>query len=135
MEPVVFLRAADSAWQGIRDSALLQRMPEATVQNYWKMDKLGIDMEPTVNQLNAALMGAEAAVDDVRGGRSDQQACRAAATNLLRLRSAERMLWRQAAFYDFTNEQALRGEHLGTVSASVASRQVDAAESARLSAP
>jgi hypothetical protein len=135
VQPLRFLSAGNAGWQGIRDSALLQRMPEAIVENYWKMEAASVSIGVNVVQLDEARTRADAAVDAVRQTGADQQACEAARIELLRLRSAERTLWRQAAFYHFSNEQVLRGEHLTTVNATAAARQVDNAERVRLPQP
>jgi hypothetical protein len=124
----VFLLATDSAWLGVRDSALLPLMPEGLVANYWKIDTTGLQMAQAYQHVQQAFDEADAAVAAIRSGLSDPRACGDGVKALIRLKSAEHTLWRWGAFYYFGNEKILRGVHLSPDTAKIISRQVDNAD-------
>lgn len=109
--PLVLL-ATDSAWLGVRDSALLPMMPKEVVDNYWKMDTTGEQLIPILHDMQLSFNDAEAAVSALQAGVSDPQACARAIQSLYQLRSAQRTLVNWIAFYQSANEQVLRGERL-----------------------
>lgn len=109
--PLVLL-ATDSAWLGVRDSALLPMMPKELVDNYWKMDATGQQLIPILHDEQLSFSDAEAAVSALQDGVSDPQTCARAIQSLYRLRSAQHTLLNWIAFYQTANEQVLRGERL-----------------------
>jgi hypothetical protein len=124
----VFLLATDSAWLGVRDSALLPLMPEDLVANYWKIDTTGLQMAQAYQRVQQAFDDADAAVAAIRSGLTDPSACGDAVKALIRLKSAEHTLWRWGVFCYFGNEQIPRGVHLSPDTAKIISRQVDNAD-------
>lgn len=109
--PLVLL-ATDSAWLGVRDSALLPMMPKDVVDNYWKLDATGQQLIPILQDAQVSFNDAEAAVSALHAGVSDAQLCARAVHSLYRLRSAEQSLVNWVSFYQTANEQVLRGERL-----------------------
>ena len=109
--PLVLL-ATDSAWLGVRDSALLPMMPKDVVDNYWKLDATGQQLIPILQDAQVSFNDAEAAVSALRAGASDAQSCARAVHSLYRLRSAEQSLVNWVSFYQTANEQVLLGERL-----------------------
>lgn len=109
--PLVLL-ATDSAWLGVRDSALLPMMPKDVVDNYWKLDATGQQLLPILHDAQLSFNDAEAAVSALKANVSDAQSCVRAVQSLYRLRSAEQSLVNWVSFYQSANEQVLRGERL-----------------------
>ncbi len=111
--PSTTLLPSDTAWLGVRDSALLPLMPKEIADNYWKLNTAYSLMVPDLEDVIGKTDDARAAVDLVRRGVRDPQACAEAVHSLLRMRASLKTLWRQLAFYQSGNEQVLRGERLG----------------------
>jgi hypothetical protein len=109
--PLVLL-ATDSAWLGVRDSALLPMMPKEVVDNYWKMDATGQQLIPLVHDVQSSFNDADAEIAALQAGVADPQVCGRAIQSLYRLRSAEHSLLNWILFYQTANEQVLRGERL-----------------------
>ena len=109
--PLVLL-ATDSAWLGVRDSALLPMMPKEVVDNYWKLDATGQQLIPLLHDVQLSFNDAEAYVTALQAGVADPQACERTVQSLYRLKSAEQTLLNWISFYDAANEQVLRGERL-----------------------
>ena len=109
--PLVLL-ATDSAWLGVRDSALLPMMPKEVVDNYWKLDATGQQLIPLLHDVQLSFNDAEADVTALQAGVADPQACARTVQYLYRLKSAEQTLLNWISFYDAANEQVLRGERL-----------------------
>lgn len=109
--PLVLL-ATDSAWLGVRDSALLPMMPKEVVDNYWKMDATGQQLIPLLHDVQLSFNDAEAEVSVLQAGVADPRACARAVQSLYRLRSAEHSLLNWISFYQTANEQVLRGQRL-----------------------
>ena len=116
IERQAFLVPLNAAWLGVRDSALLPLMPADVVDSYWKIDAIGTYITPMLENVSNAFDDAAAALDTLRGGVNDRQSCAQAVYQLHRLKSAERTLSRQAAFYQNSNDQVLRGAGLGLAS-------------------
>jgi hypothetical protein len=109
--PLVLL-ATDSAWLGVRDSALLPMMPKEVVDNYWKMDATGQQLIPLLHDVQLSFNDADAEIAALQAGVADPQVCGRAIQSLYRLRSAEHSLLNWILFYQTANEQVLRGERL-----------------------
>ncbi|URD60378.1 hypothetical protein M8312_11380 [Sphingomonas sp. KRR8] len=109
--PLVLL-ATDSAWLGVRDSALLPMMPKDVVDNYWKLDATGQQLLPILHDAQLSFNDAEASVSALKANVADAQSCVRAVQSLYRLRSAEQSLVNWVSFYQSANEQVLRGERL-----------------------
>jgi len=124
--PSTTLLPSDTAWLGVRDSALLPLMPKKIADNYWKLNSAYSFMLPEMEDVIGKTDDARAAVDLVRRGVRDPQACVGAVQRLLRMRASLKTLWRQLAFYQSGNEQVLRGERLGVGTAVQAVRDASA---------
>jgi hypothetical protein len=124
--PSTTLLPSDTAWLGVRDSALLPLMPKAIADNYWKLNMAYSLMVPDLEDVIGRTDDARAAVELVRRGVGDRQACVGAVQRLLRMRASLKTLWRQLAFYQSGNEQVLRGERLGVGTAVQAVRDAGA---------
>jgi len=111
VRPLV-LMPSDTAWSGIRDSALLPLMPDLLVDTYWKIDGTGDGFSRANQEFTRQFDQAAGAVATVRGGSTDREVCNAAllALNQLSLQTAG--VQRVATFYRDINAQALRGERL-----------------------
>ena len=124
--PGTTLLPSDTAWLGVRDSALLPLMPKAIADNYWKLNTAYSLMVPDLEDDIGRTDDARAAVDLVRRGVRDPQACVGAVQRLLRMRASLKTFWRQLVFYQSGNEQVLRGERLGVGTAVQAVRDASA---------
>jgi len=116
LERQAFLVPVDAAWLGVRDGALLQLMPADVVGDHWKIDTIGSYITPMLTHANDVFDDAAAALNTLRAGVNDRQSCAQAVYQLQRLKSAQRDLSRQAAFYQDSNELVLRGAGLGMTS-------------------
>jgi hypothetical protein len=126
VEPSTTLLPSDTAWLGVRDSALLPLIPGNIADNYWKLNTAYSLMVPDLEDVIGKTDDARAAVDLVRRDVRDPQACVGAVQRLLRMRASLKTLWRQLAFYQSGNEQVLRGERLGVGTAEQAVRDASA---------
>ncbi len=99
MTPSTTLLPSDTAWLGVRDSALLPLMPKDIADNYWKLNTAYSLMVPDLEDVIGRTDDACAAVDLVRRGIRDPEACVDAAQRLLRMRASLKTLWRQLVFY------------------------------------
>ncbi|MGA9335414.1 MAG: hypothetical protein WBV39_14140 [Rudaea sp.] len=126
LSPSTTLLPSDTAWLGLRDSALLPLMPKEIADNYWKLNTAYTLMVPDLEDVIGKTDDALAAVDLVRRGVKDPQACIDAVHRLLRMRASLKTLWRQLVFYQSGNEQVLHGDRLGVGSAMQAVRDASA---------
>jgi hypothetical protein len=105
-----YLVATDSAWVGVRDSALLPLMPPRLSDSYYKLDSIRDLTVLVLSRVQEARAEAAARVDAVRRGLHDRELCRDAVVQLLRLKALQGLLLNQSLGYRVFNEQALRGE-------------------------
>ncbi len=111
----IMLFPTDQTWIGVRDSALLPLLPEQMSDTYFKLNTFMDLMEPGMNDLYAARADAEARVEAIRRGLGDNETCRDAVIQLLRLSTKQDVFLKDAIALRLFNEQALRGERLDAV--------------------
>ena len=102
----------NSAWLGIRDSALLPLMPKDVVSNYARLGSNRTSLVSELGDLRHAQQDAATAVDLLRHGIWDRQACTDAARQLLHLRRIEVGLWFSYGVNRAATEQVLKGKPL-----------------------
>jgi hypothetical protein len=110
-----YLVPTDSAWLGVRDSALFPLLPARLSDSYHKLDAIRDLMVRVMTDIYTYRADAAAQVDTMRRGVRDPETCRDAVVQLLRLRTMQELLLNQTAGYRVFNEQALRGEVVDAV--------------------
>ena len=115
VERPTYLVPTDSAWTGVRDSALLPLLPARLTDSYHKLDAIRDLMVRVLSEIYDSRAEASARVDAVRKGLHDRETCRDAVVQLLRLKAIQELLLNQTEGYRVFNEQALRGELVDAV--------------------
>jgi hypothetical protein len=111
----IYLVPTDSAWAGVRDSALLPLLPEQLSDSYYKLDAIRDQTVIVATNVYAARVDATARVEAMRRGLHDRESCRDAVVQLLRLKGLQDLLLNESAGFGVFNEQALRGEVVDAV--------------------
>jgi hypothetical protein len=115
VEQATFLVPTDSAWTGVRDSALLPLLPARLTDSYHKLDAIRDLMVRVLSEIYDARADASGRVDALRRGLHDRETCSDALVQLLRLKTMQELLLNQTSGYRVFNEQALRGEVVDAV--------------------
>jgi hypothetical protein len=116
-----------TAWQGIRDSALLPLMPKEIASDYSIISGITVEIQPILEDRGRIAYDASAAVDTIQGGLADRADCQQAVFQLHRLQRVQRGLLREIVFFQVSNDQILRGEHLDIATARARLEQADGA--------
>jgi hypothetical protein len=111
------LTPTGTAWQGIRDSALLPLMSRDIAGDYAITAGIASEILPVMEDRSRIAYDAGAAVETIQGGVTDPEDGRQAVFQLHRLQRVQRSLLREIVFFQISNEQILRGEHLDVATA------------------
>ena len=109
---VNILSPSDTAWIGIRDSALLPLLPDQLADGYWKIQATVDGITGRTANMDRGLERANGALGSLRGGATDPAICDEALLALNQLKEGLRGSMVIDGFFELNNERAIRGEVL-----------------------